>query len=121
MRAWACMHAPGRLTSWFLKCKANQEGRTITTEYPDFFIVATYVPNSGDKLQRLDFRTQIWDKRLQEYLLSLEASGKPVSASLPHSLPPSLSFFFPSLLTTSLSSYSASLAARLCLHVLATH
>ena len=78
----ACVLAPERLTSCLLKCKANQEGRTITTEFPHFFIVATYVPNSGDKLQRLDFRTQIWDKRLQEYLKSLEASGKPVSASL---------------------------------------
>ena len=44
--------------------------------------MATYVPNSGDKLQRLDFRTQVWDKRLQEYLKSLEASGKPVRPPL---------------------------------------
>lgn len=35
------------------------EGRTITVEYEGFYIVATYVPNSGDKLQRLDFRTQV--------------------------------------------------------------
>ena len=41
------------------------------------FLVATYVPNSGDKLQRLAFRTEVWDKRLQQYLSSLEEK-KPV-------------------------------------------
>ena len=30
-----------------------QEGRTITVEFESFFVVATYVPNSGEKLQRL--------------------------------------------------------------------
>jgi exodeoxyribonuclease III len=47
-------------------------------EYPHFHLVGTYVPNSGDKLQRLKFRTEVWDRRLQEHLKGLEASGKPV-------------------------------------------
>jgi exodeoxyribonuclease III len=53
------------------------EGRTITVEYDAFFVVATYVPNSGDKLQRLEFRTKVWDRRMGEYLLELE-KRKPV-------------------------------------------
>ena len=54
-----------------------QEGRTITVEYEKFYVVASYVPNSGDKLQRLDFRTKVWDRRMGEYLVSLEKK-KPV-------------------------------------------
>ena len=53
------------------------EGRTITVEYEGFYVVASYVPNSGDKLQRLEFRTKIWDRRMGEYLLQLEKK-KPV-------------------------------------------
>jgi exodeoxyribonuclease III len=53
------------------------EGRTITVEYESFYVVASYVPNSGDKLQRLDFRTKVWDKRMGEYLVDLE-KRKPV-------------------------------------------
>ncbi|EKX53575.1 apurinic/apyrimidinic endonuclease family member in base excision repair [Guillardia theta CCMP2712] len=55
-----------------------QEGRTITVEFESFFVVATYVPNSGEKLQRLEFRTKLWDRKVVEYLKKLEASGKPV-------------------------------------------
>ena len=40
-----------------LSVQVNQEGRTITVEYPQLYLVGTYVPNSGDKLQRLKFRT----------------------------------------------------------------
>jgi len=55
-----------------------QEGRTITIEFESFCVVATYVPNSGEKLQRLDFRTKMWDRKVVEYLKKLEESGKPV-------------------------------------------
>ena len=89
---WQCTQFFARLICEGLgvNLQANQEGRTITLEYPDFWVVATYVPNSGDKLQRLDFRTQVWDKRLQEYLKSLESSGKPVRS------PPLLFLHLPS-------------------------
>ena len=36
------------------------EGRAITVEFPSFFLVNTYVPNSGQKLDRLDYRTTEW-------------------------------------------------------------
>ncbi|KAJ1481943.1 Endonuclease/exonuclease/phosphatase [Baffinella frigidus] len=56
--------------------EAALEGRTITVEYPNFFVIGVYVPNSGDTLVRLDFRTQVWDRRLEEYMQDLEAKHK---------------------------------------------
>ena len=36
----------------------RHEGRVITAEYPDFFLVCCYTPNSQDGLRRLDYRMQ---------------------------------------------------------------
>ena len=54
----------------------DKEGRVITAEYDDFYVVNVYVPNSKSDLSRLDYRKQ-WDLDLQEYLAGLE-SKKPV-------------------------------------------
>ena len=54
----------------------SDEGRVITLEYPDFWFVTAYVPNSKDGLTRLPFRMG-WEDRLREHLLRLKAS-KPV-------------------------------------------
>ena len=54
----------------------DSEGRCITLEYPKFFFVTAYVPNSQDELRRLDFRMD-WEDKLREYLSSL-AKDKPV-------------------------------------------
>ena len=40
-------------------------------EFDNFILVSCYVPNAGDKLQRLDYRIQEWDASFQSYLLSL--------------------------------------------------
>jgi exodeoxyribonuclease III len=40
----------------------DEEGRTITLEFPFATITNVYVPNSGQKLERLDYRTKEWDK-----------------------------------------------------------
>lgn len=56
----------------------DQEGRVVTLEYPDFFLVNVYVPNSGRGLVRLDYR-QGWDKHFLQYLKTLEEL-KPVIA-----------------------------------------
>ncbi|CAN0362456.1 unnamed protein product, partial [Ectocarpus sp. 13 AM-2016] len=56
----------------------NNEGRSITVEYEKLFVVTVYVPNSGEKLVRLDYRTKEWDVALKAYVKSLEAQGKPV-------------------------------------------
>lgn len=54
-----------------------KEGRTVTIELEDTFVVATYVPNSGQDLKRLDFRIKEWDPALRAYFTDLERS-KPV-------------------------------------------
>jgi len=56
----------------------DQEGRVITAEYPGFFLVTVYTPNSGDGLKRLDYR-ETWDVAFREYLNWL-ARRKPVIA-----------------------------------------
>ena len=54
----------------------NHEGRAITLEYPDFYLVNLYVPNSQNELARIDYRMQ-WEDDLRAYLLALDAQ-KPV-------------------------------------------
>lgn len=54
--------------------KYNDEGRVITLEYDNFYLVNAYVPNSQDGLKRLDYR-MIFEDDMRNYLLSLE---KPV-------------------------------------------
>ncbi len=54
----------------------DHEGRVITLEYPDFYLVTCYTPNSGSGLKRLDFRMG-WEDVFQDYLDKLNAS-KPV-------------------------------------------
>lgn len=53
------------------------EGRTITLEYPTFFLVNVYVPNSKRDLSRLEYRSKQWDVDFLKYLKFLE-SKKPV-------------------------------------------
>jgi len=54
--------------------KYNDEGRVITCEYDNFYLVNVYTPNSQDGLKRLDYR-MIYEDDLRGYLLSL---NKPV-------------------------------------------
>ena len=48
----------------------DHEGRLITLEYPGFFLVCAYVPNSQDGLKRLDYRMR-WEDDLRSYLSAL--------------------------------------------------
>lgn len=54
----------------------DQEGRVVTAEYPFFFLVTVYTPNSGDGLKRLDYR-EAWDTAFREYVVALQRR-KPV-------------------------------------------
>ncbi|GFQ96160.1 DNA-(apurinic or apyrimidinic site) lyase [Trichonephila clavata] len=56
--------------------KHDNEGRVITAEYDQFYLVATYVPNAGRGLVRLEYR-QEWDEDLRTYLKKLDEK-KPV-------------------------------------------
>ena len=50
----------------------DHEGRVITLEMDDFFLVTVYTPNSQDGLRRLDYRMQ-WEDDFRAYLLKLDA------------------------------------------------
>ncbi|MBO4549779.1 MAG: exodeoxyribonuclease III [Bacteroidaceae bacterium] len=54
----------------------DHEGRIITLEMEDHFLVCVYTPNSQDGLKRLDYRMQ-WEDAFRQYLLSLDET-KPV-------------------------------------------
>ncbi len=54
----------------------DHEGRVITLEYPTFYVVTVYTPNSQDGLRRLDYR-MTWDDDFRQYLQRLDAQ-KPV-------------------------------------------
>lgn len=54
----------------------DHEGRVITAEYEDFYLVTCYTPNSQDGLKRLDYR-MTWEDAFLAYLKSLEEK-KPV-------------------------------------------
>lgn len=54
----------------------DKEGRVITLEYENFYIVTIYTPNAKRELERLDYR-QIWEDEIRSYLLELNKT-KPV-------------------------------------------
>ena len=49
----------------------DHEGRVITLEFDDFYMVTVYTPNSQDELKRLDYRMQ-WETDFLAYLKKLE-------------------------------------------------
>ena len=54
----------------------DHEGRVITAEYDDFYLVTVYTPNSQDELRRLDYR-MTWDDAFRAYVCALDEK-KPV-------------------------------------------
>ena len=54
----------------------DEEGRVITIEYEDFYLICAYVPNSKKELERLDYR-MIWEDDMRSYMKELE-KNKPV-------------------------------------------
>ncbi len=55
----------------------DNEGRVVTLEYDDFFLVNVYTPNSQRELTRLDYRTREWEPAFRKYLKKMEKK-KPV-------------------------------------------
>ena len=49
----------------------DQEGRIVTLEYPEFYFVAVYTPNSKRELERLDYR-QVWEDAFRTYVNGLK-------------------------------------------------
>lgn len=54
----------------------DTEGRAVTLEYPEFYLVNVYVPNSQDGLARLDYRMR-WEDAFRSYVCALDKQ-KPV-------------------------------------------
>lgn len=54
----------------------DQEGRVMTAEFENFFLVTVYTPNAGEGLKRLDYR-QTWDEQFRTYVSNLQQK-KPV-------------------------------------------
>ena len=54
----------------------DHEGRAITLEYNDFYLLCVYTPNAQRELARLDYRMK-WEDALREYMKNLDAK-KPV-------------------------------------------
>ncbi len=52
--------------------KYNDEGRIITLEYDNYYLVNVYVPNSQEELKRLDYR-MVFEDDFREYLNNLKA------------------------------------------------
>src|SRR5689334_16637001 len=67
---------PLKVTQGINVAEHDKEGRVLTTEFKDLFLVNVYVPNSQRELTRLDYRQQ-WDKDFLAYLRKLEKK-KPV-------------------------------------------
>ena len=69
-------HEPVSVTYGIGIDEHDHEGRVITMEMPDFYLVCVYTPNSQDELARLDYRMK-WEDDFRNYLLKLD-SLKPV-------------------------------------------
>lgn len=54
----------------------DTEGRVITLEYPEFWLVTVYTPNAQNELKRIDYRMR-WEDDFRDYLLELD-KAKPV-------------------------------------------
>lgn len=71
-----CRQTPLSVTKGIGIDEHDTEGRVLTLEYPDFYLVVCYTPNSQDGLRRLEYRQQ-WDEEFRRYVTGLDAS-KPV-------------------------------------------
>ena len=69
-------HEPLSVTYGIEIDEHDHEGRVITLEMEEFFLVTVYTPNSQDELKRLDYRMK-WEEDFRAYLLSLD-QRKPV-------------------------------------------
>ena len=52
--------------------KIDNEGRVITLEFKKYYLIHVYTPNSGQALERLEFRTKVWDRLFEKYINDLQ-------------------------------------------------
>ena len=65
-------HVPLSVSCGLGEDEHDHEGRAVTLEMPDFYLVNTYVPNSQDGLRRLDYRMR-WEDSFRAYVSKLAA------------------------------------------------
>jgi len=58
----------------------DKEGRVITLEFDKYYLIHVYTPNSGQALQRLDYRVKEWDLQFKKYLKKLQKHKKIIVA-----------------------------------------
>ncbi len=68
---------PVAVTNGIGRPEHDSEGRVITADFGDFFLVNVYTPNSQRELTRLDYRTREWTPAFLDHLLALQKT-KPV-------------------------------------------
>lgn len=69
-------HKPLAVAYGMDKDQHDHEGRLITLEYPEFYLVNCYTPNAQNELARIDYRME-WERDLRAYLMELD-KNKPV-------------------------------------------
>ncbi len=74
--AMICKKAPASVVSDIGVSEHDTEGRVLTADLGDYYLINTYVPNSGNGLVRLDYRMD-WNKSLFDHMKKLEQE-KPV-------------------------------------------
>lgn len=67
---------PLQVFSGIKQAEHDTEGRVLTAEFKDYYLVDVYTPNSGEELKRLDYRSR-WDKAFLNHIRKLE-EHKPV-------------------------------------------
>ena len=72
-----CRQQPINVTTGMGHAQGDSEGRVLTLEFADHFLVNVYTPNAKRDLSRLAYRSEIWDVEFLKYLKSLEKT-KPV-------------------------------------------
>ena len=70
-------HLPISVVEDLPEAEHSQEGRVLTLEFEKFYLMTAYIPNSGQKLERLDYRTKSYDAAFQQNLENLRKK-KPV-------------------------------------------
>lgn len=69
--AMLCKNEPIKVTYGIGKEEHDKEGRVITAEFPNYFLVTAYIPNASKGLVRLDYR-KTWDEDFRAYLCDLD-------------------------------------------------
>ncbi len=72
-----CRTEPIKVTRGIGIAKHDGEGRVLTAEFQDFYVISAYVPNSKRGLERLPYRTKEWDVDFLAYVRRLDRK-KPV-------------------------------------------